>query len=35
MPDSGVQAKLLPVKVKLEVNGREWEVRGVPYEIVD
>ena len=35
MPDSGVPAKLLPVKVKLETNSREWEVRGVPYEIVD
>ena len=34
MPDSGVPAKLLPVKVKGEANGREWEVRGVPYEIV-
>ena len=35
MPDSGVPAKLLPVKVKLEANSREREVRGVPYEIVD
>lgn len=34
MPDSGVPAKLLPVKVKGEANGREWDVRGVPYEIV-
>jgi catechol-2,3-dioxygenase len=34
MPDSGVPAKLLPVKVKGEANGREWEVRGVPYEIL-
>ena len=34
MPDSGVPAKLLPVKVKGEANGREWEVRGVPYEVV-
>ena len=33
MPDSGLPAKLLPVKVKGEENGREWEVRGVPYEI--
>ncbi|HUE99461.1 MAG TPA: hypothetical protein VMN99_09415 [Anaerolineales bacterium] len=33
-PDSGVPAKLLPVKVKGEVNGRRWEVRGVPYEIL-
>ena len=34
MPDSGVPAKLLPVKVQGEANGREWEVRGVPYEIL-
>jgi hypothetical protein len=34
MPDSGVPAKLLPVKVRGEASGREWEVRGVPYEIV-
>ncbi|HEX5943473.1 MAG TPA: hypothetical protein VFY66_14415 [Anaerolineales bacterium] len=34
MPDSGVPAKLLPVSVRGEANGREWEVRGVPYEIV-
>lgn len=29
MPDSGVAAKMLPVKV----SGEGWEVRGVPYEI--
>ena len=34
MPDSGVPAKLLPVKVRGEANGREWEVRGVPYRIL-
>ena len=34
MPDSGFPAKLLPVKVRGEANGREWEVRGVPYEII-
>ena len=33
MPDSGLPAKLLPVNVRGEANGREWEVRGVPYEI--
>jgi catechol 2,3-dioxygenase-like lactoylglutathione lyase family enzyme len=33
MPDSGVPAKLLPVHVIGETNGREWEVSGVPYEI--
>jgi hypothetical protein len=33
IPNSGVPAKLLPVLVKGETNGREWEVRGVPYEI--
>jgi catechol 2,3-dioxygenase-like lactoylglutathione lyase family enzyme len=34
MPDSGVPAKLLPVKVHGEANGKQWEIRGVPYEIV-
>ena len=34
IPNSGVPAKLLPVKVKGNVNGKEWEVRGVPYEIL-
>ncbi len=34
MPDSGVPAKLLPVKVHGEANGKTWEVCGVPYEIV-
>jgi catechol-2,3-dioxygenase len=29
MPDSGIPARLLPVRVR----GEGWEVRGVPYEI--
>jgi len=33
-PDSGVPAKLLPVRVKGDANGKEWELRGVPYEII-
>ena len=33
IPNSGVPAKLLPIKVKGTAEGREWEVRGVPYEI--
>jgi catechol 2,3-dioxygenase-like lactoylglutathione lyase family enzyme len=33
MPDSGVPAKLLPIKVRGTTNSKEWEVRGVPYEI--
>lgn len=33
MPDSGVPAKMLPVIVKGNTNGKEWQVRGVPYEI--
>lgn len=33
-PNTGVPAKLLPVKVKGTANGTEWEVRGVPYEII-
>lgn len=32
-PDSGVPAKLLPIRVQGEINGKEWEVRGVPYVI--
>lgn len=34
IPNSGVPAKLLPVKVMVEANGKDWEVRGVPYEII-
>lgn len=33
MPDSGVPAKMLPVKVTGNFGDKEWEVRGVPYEI--
>ena len=35
MPDSGVPAKLLPVRVWVVVNGRKWEVRGYPYVIIN
>ncbi|MGZ9163781.1 MAG: VOC family protein [Anaerolineales bacterium] len=34
IPNSGVPAKLLPVKVWGTAEGRDWEVRGVPYEII-
>ncbi len=34
IPNSGVPAKLLPVRVKGAAEGNEWEVRGVPYEII-
>ena len=34
IPNSGVLAKLLPVKVRVEVNGTHWEVRGMPYVII-
>ena len=34
MPDSGVPARMLPVKVRGSSNGREWEVHGIPYEII-
>ena len=34
IPNSGVPARLLPIKVKAHANGREWEVRGVPYEVI-
>lgn len=33
-PNSGVPAKLLPIIVKGEANGKEWEVHGVPYKII-
>lgn len=33
IPNSGVPAKLLSVRVEGNVHGRDWEVRGVPYEI--
>ena len=33
MPQSGVPARLLPVKVKGNANGRDWQVHGMPYEI--
>ena len=33
IPNSGVPAKLLPVKVTGDTDGKEWEVRGVPYSI--
>jgi catechol-2,3-dioxygenase len=34
IPNSGVPAKLLPVRVKGNANRKEWEVRGVPYDII-
>ena len=34
IPNSGVPARLLPVRVTGNANGREWEVRGVPYEMI-
>jgi len=33
MPNSEVPAKLLPIKVKVDVDGRKFELRGFPYEI--
>ncbi|HEY3473690.1 MAG TPA: hypothetical protein VGK56_03720 [Anaerolineales bacterium] len=33
IPNSGVPARLLSVTVRGQANGKEWEVRGVPYEI--
>jgi len=34
IPNSGMPAKLLPIKVTGAAVGREWEVRGYPYEII-
>jgi catechol 2,3-dioxygenase-like lactoylglutathione lyase family enzyme len=31
----GIPARLLPVRVKVNSNGRDWEVHGVPYEIIN
>jgi hypothetical protein len=33
MPDSGVPARLLPIRIVGRTNEREWEINGVPYEI--
>jgi len=33
MPNSGVPAKLLPIKATLDVDGRQWAIHGYPYEI--
>ena len=33
MPDSGVPARMLPVKVQGKTTDLEWEIRGVPYQI--
>ena len=33
-PNTGVPARLLPIRVQGESNGREWEIRGVPYRII-
>jgi len=35
IPNSGVPARLLPVKVQVEVNGKKWQVRGMPYEVIN
>jgi catechol-2,3-dioxygenase len=34
IPNSGVPAELLPIQVTVHSNGKEWEIRGVPYEIM-
>lgn len=33
-PNTGAPARLLPIKMRVESNGREFEIRGVPYEII-
>ena len=32
-PNTGVPARMLPVKVDVEVNGKEFKLIGVPYEV--
>ena len=34
IPNSGVPARLLPVKISFEANGKQRELYGTPYEIV-
>lgn len=34
IPNSGVPARLLPIRVKGKAEGKRWEVRGYPYEII-
>jgi len=34
MPDSGVPARLLPVRVKGNAHGKAWEIHGVPYSVI-
>ncbi len=31
MPDSGVPAKMLPVQVTMTIDGKRWDIQGVPY----
>lgn len=33
-PNTGVPARLLPVRVRVEVEGKDWEVSGMPYEVM-
>jgi len=33
IPNSGVPAKLLPIRVRGEADNKNWEVRGMPYEV--
>ena len=34
IPNTGVPARMLSVKVDFEVNGKEFKLSGVPYEVV-
>ena len=33
IPNTGVPARMLSVKVDVEVNGKEFKLSGVPYEV--
>ena len=33
MPNTGVPARMLPVKIKFEINGKSFNLRGLPYEL--
>jgi len=34
IPNSGVPAKLLPVKVNIEVDEKGWQIHGYPYQVI-
>jgi hypothetical protein len=33
LPNSGVLAELLPLNVRVDINGQTWEISGYPYKV--